>query len=134
MRQALSPSCSRLSKPISRLQNLLGNNLLQTLPVSGAYGPYLSALLAYPPRWCSAFYERLKDVRDYHRRYPYLEVSEVSAAATCFSALQHSHTGKDIIDISDSLYVPACIRCGSAQTHVLCDACRLDARRLKVSA
>ena len=25
---------------------------------------------------CSAFYERLKDVRDYHRRYPYLEVSE----------------------------------------------------------
>ncbi|KAK9838337.1 hypothetical protein WJX81_005551 [Elliptochloris bilobata] len=27
----------------------------------------------------SAFYERLKDVRDYHRRYPYLEVSEVEA-------------------------------------------------------
>lgn len=26
---------------------------------------------------CSAFYERLKEVRDYHRRYPYLEVTEV---------------------------------------------------------
>lgn len=26
---------------------------------------------------CSAFYERLKEVRDYHRRYPYLEVIEV---------------------------------------------------------
>lgn len=28
--------------------------------------------------FCSAFYERLKEVRDYHRRYPYLEVVEVS--------------------------------------------------------
>ena len=26
---------------------------------------------------CRAFYERLKEVRDYHRRYPYLEVIEV---------------------------------------------------------
>ena len=26
---------------------------------------------------CSAFYERLKEVRDYHRRYPFLEVTEV---------------------------------------------------------
>ena len=29
---------------------------------------------------CSAFYERMKEVREYHRRYPYLEVAEVSAA------------------------------------------------------
>ena len=27
---------------------------------------------------CSAFYERMKEVREYHRRYPYLEVAEVS--------------------------------------------------------
>ena len=34
---------------------------------------------------CSVFYERLKEVRDYHRRYPYLEVTEVrrSNVVTC---------------------------------------------------
>ena len=29
---------------------------------------------------CSAFYERIKEVREYHRRYPCLEVAEVSTS------------------------------------------------------
>lgn len=52
----------------------------QTLHVSGAVWVFTCTPLMYPVQWRSAFYERLKDVRDYHRRYPYLEVSEVSAA------------------------------------------------------
>ena len=34
---------------------------------------------------CSAFYERIKEVREYHRRYPYLEVAEVSSASSMLS-------------------------------------------------
>lgn len=41
---------------------------------------------------CSAFYERMKEVREYHRRYPYLEVAEVSSALSP-SGLWHLHHG-----------------------------------------
>jgi len=38
---------------------------------------------------CSAFYERMKEVREYHRRYPYLEVAEVSTAHSLRNPRRH---------------------------------------------
>ena len=49
------------------------------LPADVKCGVYCSSPVICTSR--SAFYERLKDVRDYHRRYPYLEVSEVRSGA-----------------------------------------------------
>ena len=40
---------------------------------------------------CSAFYERMKEVREYHRRYPYLEVAEVSSASVLSAFWQSLH-------------------------------------------
>lgn len=46
---------------------------------------------------CSAFYERMKEVREYHRRYPLLEVAEVRPApsATIACPKGNSFISKD---------------------------------------
>jgi len=55
------------------------------LPADVKCGVYCSSPVICTSR--SAFYERLKDVRDYHRRYPYLKVSEVRSGAAGSPAL-----------------------------------------------
>ena len=40
---------------------------------------------------CSVFYERVKEVRDYHRRYPNLDVTEVRCLGLLTSIMLHQH-------------------------------------------
>ena len=80
---------------------------------------------------CSAFYERMKEVREYHRRYPLLEVAEVrpapSATIACskgntfFSKDQNCHFSAGPQHLSLKLHSPlsraSYLSCGILNMH-----------------